>query len=153
MSFRSKTQRNEGSVWVHVISQVFLWAGLDAQACAVSEPALCGCADCSCECLYKIIISSSFSYKRTQCCPFRIEEKKKKTTQILQSSKIQRKRATSGFGNIKKEEAGQRWPQPGQVWGGRWEERGLFPKIQSTRHSRRSEVRQVTRPARHQWLP
>lgn len=141
-------------MWVHVISQVFPWAGLDAQACAVSEAALCGCADCSRECSYKIIISSSLSYKRTQCCPFRIgEEKKKKTTQILQSSKIQRKGATSGFGNIRKEEAEQRWPRPGQVWGGRWEERGLFPKIQSSRHFRRSEVRQVTRPARHQQLP
>lgn len=78
-------------MWVHVISQVFLWAGLDAQACAVSEAALCGCADCSRECLYKIIISSSFSYKRTQCCPFRIEEKKKKPHKYCKVAKYKEK--------------------------------------------------------------
>lgn len=34
--------------------------------------------------------------------------RKKKTTQILQSSKIQRKKATFGFGNIKKEKTESR---------------------------------------------
>lgn len=35
-------------------------------------------------------------------------KKEKTTTQILQSSKIQRKKATFGFGNIKKEETESR---------------------------------------------
>lgn len=76
-------------MWVHVISQVFLWTGLDAQVCAVSQP--CVAVLIVLVSLYKIIISSSFSYKRTQCCPFRIEEKKKKPHEYCKVAKYKEK--------------------------------------------------------------
>lgn len=56
------------------------------------------------ECLYKIISYLHLVYKHTQCCPFQIKGKKKKPThKYCKVAKYkEKKKATFGFGNIKK---------------------------------------------------